>query len=97
MGKQYDTQLPTDNEQPNMKLVDTLMRQAVSERVFPGAVLLVSREGSIVCHSAYGFADLLSRRAMTTATIFDLASLTKPLATALAVMMLIQQGDLGTE
>jgi CubicO group peptidase (beta-lactamase class C family) len=80
-----------------MNQVDALMRQAVSQRVFPGAVLLVSREGSIVCHSAYGFADLFSRRAMTTDTIFDLASLTKPLATALAVMILIQQGDLGTE
>jgi len=97
MGRQNNGQLPTDNEQPNMNQVDALMRQAVSERVFPGAVLLVSRKGSIVCHCAYGFADLFSRRAMTTDTIFDLASLTKPLATALAVMMLIQQGDLGLE
>ena len=97
MGKQNNGQLPTDKEPSNLNQVDFLMRQAVCERVFPGGVLLVSREGSIVCHSAYGFADLFSRRAMTTDTIFDLASLTKPLATALAVMMLIQQGDLGTE
>ena len=80
-----------------MNQVDSLMRQAVSERIFPGAVLLVSREGSIACHNAYGFANLFSRRLMTTETIFDLASLTKPLATTLAVMILIQQGDIGTE
>ena len=80
-----------------MARVDALMRQAVSDGVFPGAVLLVSREGSIACHNAYGFADLLARRSMTTETIFDLASLTKPLATALAVMRLVQQGDIGTE
>ncbi len=86
-----------DRQQPNMNQVDSLMRQAVSERVFPGAVLLVSREGSIACHNAYGFANLFSRRLMTTETIFDLASLTKPLATTLAVMILIQQGDIGTE
>jgi len=97
MGKQNNGQHSTDKEKPNLNRVDSLMRQAVSERVFPGAVLLVSREGSIVWHNAYGFADLFSRREMTTDTIFDLASLTKPLATALAVMMLIQQGDLGTE
>jgi len=97
MGKQNNGQHPTDKEQPNMTQVDALMRQAVSEGVFPGAVLLVSKEGSIVCHNAYGLADLFSRRSMTTETIFDLASLTKPLATALAVMRLVQQGDIGTE
>ena len=73
------------------------MQRAVSEGVFPGAVLLVSKEDAIVCHNAYGFADLFSGRAMTTETIFDLASLTKPLATALAVMSLVQRGDVGTE
>ena len=97
MGRQNNGQQPRDKEQPNMNQVDTLMQQAVSEGVFPGAVLLVSKEGSIVCHNAYGFANLFSRRSMTTQTIFDLASLTKPLATALAVMILIQQGDIGTE
>lgn len=74
-----------------MKQVDTLMRQAISDKVFPGGVLLVSRDHRIVLHRAYGFADLFSRRKMTTATVFDLASLTKPLATALALMLLVQQ------
>jgi CubicO group peptidase (beta-lactamase class C family) len=97
MGNQNNGQQPTVKEQPNMNQVDVLMGQAISEGVFPGAVLLVSKEDSIVCHNAYGLADLFSRRAMTTATIFDLASLTKPLATALAVMILNQQGDIGTE
>ena len=97
MGRQNNGQQPRDKEQPNMNQVDTLMQQAVSEGVFPGAVLLVSKEGSIVCHNAYGFANLFSRRSMTTQTIFDLASLTKPLATALAVMILIKQCDIGTE
>ena len=97
MGRHPNGRQPTDKEQPNLHQVDTLMRQAVSEGVFPGAVLLVSKKGSIVHHTAYGFADLFSRRSMTTETIFDLASLTKPLATALAVMILIQQGEIGTE
>jgi CubicO group peptidase (beta-lactamase class C family) len=77
--------------------VDDLMRQAVFEHVFPGAVLLVSREDSIVWHRAYGLADIFARRVMTTDTIFDLASLTKPLATALSVMILMQLELIGTE
>lgn len=78
-----------------MQRVDTLMQQAVNNKVFPGAVLLVSQKDAVVFHEAYGVADLGTRRTVTHATVFDLASLTKPLATALAVMMLIRQNRLG--
>jgi CubicO group peptidase (beta-lactamase class C family) len=80
-----------------MKHVDTLMRQAVSERVFPGAVLLVSRQGTILFYSAYGYANIFTEAPMTKETIFDLASLTKPLATTLAVMKLVQQAKIDLE
>ena len=83
------------NGQINMFQVKQLMHQAIEEGVFPGAVLLVSRKDQRVCHEAFGHRDLIAKPAMTTATIFDLASLTKPLATALAVMMLVQEQDLG--
>lgn len=73
------------------------MQQAIADNVFPGAVLLVSRANSVLFHKAYGVTDLGSCRAMTHETVFDLASLTKPLATTLAVMMLIQQNRLGLE
>ena len=86
-----------NNGQPVMNQVEKLMQQAIAGNVFPGAVLLVSRESSVVFHKAYGVADLSTRRAVTNQTVFDLASLTKPLATTLAVMMLIQQNRLGLE
>lgn len=71
--------------------VDNLMRQAIAEKIFPGGVLLVSVNGSIIFFKAYGYANLYSRVPVTQDTIFDLASLTKPLATALGVMMLVQR------
>jgi len=80
-----------------MNQVEKLMQQAIADNVFPGAVLLVSRANSVLFHKAYGVTDLGSCRAMTHETVFDLASLTKPLATTLAVMMLIQQNRLGLE
>ena len=80
-----------------MEQVDKLMRRAIFDKVFPGAVLLVSKEDSIVFFEAYGYANNLSGDTMTKDTIFDLASLTKPLATTLAVMMLIQQSRLDLE
>ncbi|UCD30949.1 MAG: serine hydrolase [Desulfobacterales bacterium] len=78
-----------------MEQVDRLMRQAVSDDVFPGGVLLIAKDGTVIFHAAYGYANIFSKRPMTEDTIFDLASLTKPLATTLAVMKLVAQKKLG--
>jgi CubicO group peptidase (beta-lactamase class C family) len=80
-----------NNGQLDMTQIEQLMQQAVTDKVFPGAVLLVSQNDQCVFHAAFGFRDFLTNPPMTTDTIFDLASLTKPLATALAVMVLVQQ------
>ncbi len=77
-----------------IKTLDVLMRRAVGEGVFPGGVLLVSCHGSRRFFEAYGQADIFTGRRVETDTVFDLASLTKPLATTLAIMKLIQQHKL---
>jgi CubicO group peptidase (beta-lactamase class C family) len=75
--------------------VENAFQQAVAEGVFPGAVVLVSQDGSVVYERAFGFRSLLPQKtAMQPGTIFDLASLTKPLATAVAVMLLIREKKL---
>jgi serine-type D-Ala-D-Ala carboxypeptidase len=76
------------------KDIDALMKEAVSGNVFPGGVLLVSVRGNVVFFKAYGVENLFSGSPVTKETVFDLASLTKPLATTLAVMALIQRSDL---
>jgi CubicO group peptidase (beta-lactamase class C family) len=80
-----------------MEDVDNLMQRALVENVFPGGVLLVSKEDSIVFEKAYGYANIFSKQKMMLDTVFDLASLTKPLATTLAVMKLIQYRKLDLE
>jgi CubicO group peptidase (beta-lactamase class C family) len=80
-----------------MKSVDNLMKQAVANEVFPGGVLLVAEKEEIVFFEAYGYAHLSNQAPMTKDTIFDLASLTKPLGTTLAVMRLIQNDQIGLE
>jgi len=79
---------------PDKDAVRELMRQAVVDSVFPGAVLLVARSEEILLHEAWGVADLSAGPAVTPETVFDLASLTKPLATTLAVMRLVQSGGM---
>lgn len=66
------------------------MESAIAKKIFPGGVLLTAEEGNITFFEAYGMRNLFTRDRMTRETIFDLASLTKPLATALAVMKLME-------
>ena len=80
-----------------MESVDRLMNEAIAEETFPGGVLLVSKEGETVFLNAYGVAHLSSRAPVTVETNFDLASLTKPLATTLAVMWLVQHNQIKLE
>jgi len=79
------------------KHIHGMMQKAIDDNVFPGGVLLVSQNGAIRFFEACGCADLFSRSRMTKDTIFDLASLTKPLATTLAVMRLIQKDKITLE
>jgi len=75
--------------------VEQEMAHAVQRGVFPGAVLLV-REGTHVFYlRAFGYRQIEpSRATMAEDTIFDLSSLTKPLATTTAVMLLVRDGKL---
>ncbi len=71
-----------------------LMQQAVDEKIFPGAVLLVGRGDDALFFEAFGRADIFADRPMRRQTVFDLASLTKPLATTLAAARLVDEGRL---
>lgn len=73
--------------------VDAVIEQAVHDGNIPGAVLLVGHNGRVIYRKAYGNRALEPRREpMTLDTIFDLASLTKVIATTTAVMQLVEQG-----
>jgi CubicO group peptidase (beta-lactamase class C family) len=81
----------------SMQAVDKLMRKAIAGEIFPGGVLRVSEKAETVFFKAYGYAHLSSHTPMTSETIFDLASLTKPLSTTLAVMTLVQRNQIKLE
>ena len=75
--------------------IDTLVNDAVAHHELPGAVVLIGHDGHIIFHRAYGERSLVpTREPMTEDTIFDMASLTKDLVTATAVMQLYEQGKI---
>jgi len=73
--------------------MDAVIAESIAKKELPGAVVLVGRHGKIVWRKAYGARTVEpEREAMTADTIFDLASLTKVVATTTSIMILIEQG-----
>src|SRR6185369_899792 len=73
--------------------MDAVIAEAIESKRLPGAVVLVGRKGRIVWLKAYGARAVEpAREPMTTDTIFELASLTKVVATATSIMILVERG-----
>jgi serine-type D-Ala-D-Ala carboxypeptidase len=72
--------------------VEDAFKEALAEGTFPGAVLIVAKGEEIRYHEAFGARSLVPEKTpMQRDTIFDLASLTKPLATTPAIMLLVRE------
>jgi CubicO group peptidase (beta-lactamase class C family) len=88
---------------PDFATVSKLINDAIAADKLPGAVVMIGHGGKIAFHQAYGSRKLAGEpgldglpapaEPMTEDTIFDLASLTKSLATATAVMQLYEHGN----
>jgi uncharacterized protein YbbC (DUF1343 family)/CubicO group peptidase (beta-lactamase class C family) len=86
-------QAPQRDNDSDFKTVDAIIDKAVAEGNIPGAVLLIGHDGKVVHRKAFGSRSLEPvREEMTVDTVFDLASLTKCLATATSVMKLVEDG-----
>lgn len=93
---------PSPDRMPAAALAraDSLLEAAVAREEIPGAVLVVTQDGRIVHERAFGYAQLYdygmrrlaSPRSMHTTTLFDLASVTKVMATTYALMLLVDRG-----
>src|SRR5215216_4653154 len=77
-------------------LIDRAVKQGLSAGGFPGAAVVVGRRGAIVWEKGYGSADwgFGLPPVVATATMYDIASLTKVVATSAAAMVLYDRGKL---
>jgi len=87
---------PRDVSGPlNFSGINEAANDAVNSGEIPGTVVMIGRGDDVLLHRAYGSRRLLPQPApMTVDTIFDLASLTKPFGTTLAVMALVERGQI---
>ena len=96
--RQLDAQTPSAadthaSSQPGFAAIDSIMQDAVANGRIPGGVVLIGHNGEVVYRKAFGWRSLEpARERMTVDTIFDLASLTKCIATTTAMMQLVEQG-----
>jgi CubicO group peptidase (beta-lactamase class C family) len=86
-------QAPITVDSERLARIDEAVNAAVERKELPGAVVLIVHRDKIVFRKAYGHrATQPAATDMTADTVFDLASLTKPVATATLIMLLVEQG-----
>ena len=75
-----------------------IIREAIAQRAFPGAALAVTREGALIASQGFGrFTYAAAAPEVEAGTPYDLASLTKVLATTAIAMLLYERGKLALE
>ena len=71
--------------------VKSMLAEAVADTAFPGGVLLAAKNGQVFLHEAFGYHTYNKTESVTRGDIYDLASITKVIATTSAIMQLIDQ------
>ena len=77
-----------------LSLIDSVAQDAIAKHATPGLVVLALKDGKIAYEKAFGNLSYEENKAVNLSTVYDLASLTKILATTLAVMRLYEDGRL---
>jgi CubicO group peptidase (beta-lactamase class C family) len=79
----------------SLSQLDTYLKTCISEEKFPGCVCLIADSKDTLYFQCYGYAQMTPTKIpMTIHTLFDLASITKPIATALSIMLLYEENKL---
>jgi CubicO group peptidase (beta-lactamase class C family) len=76
-----------------LKCIDAALKVEIENGTLPGAVIAIARQGELAYHEAYGHLDPAAGVVMPKDAIFSIASMTKPLVTA-AALMLYEEGRL---
>ncbi|HET8866501.1 MAG TPA: glycoside hydrolase family 3 N-terminal domain-containing protein [Gracilimonas sp.] len=74
--------------------IDDIINQAISDSVFPGAVVGIVKDGVLAYNQAYGYQDYAKTEAVRDTDVYDVASITKIMGTTVSVMKLIDEDKL---
>lgn len=74
-----------------LKKIDTLVQEIITKKIAPGCQILITKNQKVIYHESFGDFDYTGRTKVENHHIFDLASMTKILATTMAVMKLYEE------
>lgn len=77
--------------------IDSVCREAVKSKATPGCCILIAKDGNIIYNKAYGYHTYTQKTKNKTDDIYDVASLTKIMATLPAVMQMFERGEIRLE
>jgi CubicO group peptidase (beta-lactamase class C family) len=85
-------------DQARLQEVDRIVNRGIQAGAYPGGVLVIARRGGVVVNKGYGRLGWTTRSARPDEnTIYDLASLTKPIVLATSAMLLVDEGKLSLD
>lgn len=94
MRLKYGSPLEVKMNAKTLQKVDGIIYKAIEDKIFPGAQLLVAKDGNVIYEKAYGFHTYDNTLATKTTDLFDIASVTKVTATLPIIMKMQEQGKI---
>lgn len=91
---QYGTAESVGMNSFKLNEIDSLVTRALKQKMFPGAQVLVARKGKVIYHKNFGHHEYDHKIEVTDTTMYDLASLTKILASVPLLMELVDKKEL---
>lgn len=91
---QYGTPESVGVNSYKLQKIDSLAEVGLSEKMFPGAQIVVARKGKVIYQKSFGYHEYNKKNKVTDYSVYDLASLTKILASLPLVMQLVDQDQL---
>ncbi|HRH57761.1 MAG TPA: glycoside hydrolase family 3 N-terminal domain-containing protein, partial [Chitinophagales bacterium] len=94
MRLKYGNPLEVNMNAKTLKKTDGIIYKAIEDKIFPGAQLLVAKDGNVIYEKAYGFHTYDNTIATKLTDLFDIASLTKVTASVPMIMKMQEQGKI---
>lgn len=77
-----------------IRKIDSIAQKGITEKAYPGCQVLIAREGKIIYDKNFGYHTYDNQKEVTSNTLYDIASLTKIMATTIAVMRLYEENKI---
>ncbi len=92
----YEDKATTDIKK--FEIVDQVIKSAITDKAFPGAQVMIIKDGDVIHHHNYGRQDYSTDSPeITDSTLYDIASLTKVVGTTSAIMKLYDEGKINLD